>query len=398
MNNKYMIQDTRYKILITGGGSGGHIMPLEAVVQELKSDQTDILYVGSGNDIEKQMADSQQIMYKSVLTGKLRRYWSWQNLVDPFKILVGFFQSIFIIISFRPKVIFAKGGYVTFPVVLASWLLRVKIVIHESDVIMGLANKFEASLANKICVGFPLDNYPNLPLSKLVYTGNPVRHEFLIKSEALNSSLENSRDKKSETNSKSPLDHTRDKQIINPVSPITRQGGHKSTILIIGGSQGARFINNTVAAIMEELTKKYHVFHIAGKNDFEWLSKNNWSNYELFDFTDKISELMAKSDLVISRAGANSMAEIATLRKPTILIPIKESANDHQTANARVFEKNNAALVFSEDQLNPDTLLGIINTLMANKELINSMSQHIEEFANYEATKAIKVEILNLTK
>lgn len=354
-----MKNNQKNRVVITGGGSGGHVMPLEAVVSELKSDKVDILYVGSGLELEKEMAERQKIPYKKIYTGKLRRYFSWQNFLDIAKLKIGFWQSLLIVCKFKPDVIFAKGGYVTLPVVIAGWILRVPIIIHESDVIMGLANRWEAKLSRKICVGFPLENYPGLPLNKVIYTGNPIRHEF----------------------SKSHKPYA--------IS-------HKATILIIGGSQGSRFINNTVAAIMEKLTTNYHVIHLCGQIDYEWLSKNNWPNYELYDFTGKVSELMASADLIISRSGANTLAEISALGKPSILIPIAESANDHQLANARFFEKNNAAIVCSENQLTPNTLLAIIDNIISDQEIYRNLSLKASELANPDAAKAIKEGIIKI--
>lgn len=361
-NQKSQITNHKSNIIVTGGGSGGHIMPLEAVVEELRSEKTDILYIGSGLFLEKEMAKRQNIGYKSILTGKLRRYSSWLNLIDPFKIIIGFVQSIYIILTFRPNVIFAKGGYVTLPTVIAGWILSTPIIIHESDAIMGLANRIEARLARRVCVGFPLDNYINLPLSKLIYTGNPVRQEFL------------------------------------KVAGYQLKANKLKTILITGGSQGARFINNTVAAIMERLTQRYHIIHISGENDYGWLKQNNWQNYKLYNFSNEMPKLMQSANLVISRASANTMAEIAMLGKPTILIPIANSANNHQMANARILEKQNAALVLSENQLSPESLLNIIDSLFSDEKLLQSMSRQIKEFTNIDAARAIKDEIKLLIK
>lgn len=360
-NYKSEIVNRKSKIIVTGGGSGGHVMPLEAVLEELKSEKTDILYIGSGLEMEKEMAERQKIPYKKIYTGKLRRYFSWQNLLDIVRIKIGFWQSLWIIISFKPDVIFAKGGFVTIPVVIAGWFLRIPIVTHESDAVMGLANRWEAKLARKICVGFPIENYPGLPLKKLIYTGNPVRKQF---------------------------NNLTFKQFNNKLK--------LPTILIIGGSQGARFINNTIAAILSQLTERYHIIHISGKNDYEWLVKNNWSNYELYDFTDKVPELMQKADLIISRAGANTLAEVSALGKPVILIPIRESASDHQIANAKFFEKNNAAVVCSENQLSPESLLDIINTLLLDKKLVDILSNQILQMANPDSAKSVKDEILKI--
>lgn len=362
MNNVKKTQSVKYKILVTGGGTGGHVMPLEAVVEELSHRNTEILYVGSGLDMEKGMAKRQKIKYQSVMSGKYRRYFSWQNFADPLRIIAGFFQSLAIILSFKPRVIFAKGGYVTIPVVFAGWLMAIPIITHESDVVMGLANRIEAKKAKKICVGFPVKYYHDLPLDKIVYTGNPVRKEFLSK-------------------------------IPNPKSLYLNNS--KPIILVTGGSQGARFINQNIAAILPKLTQKYHIIHICGKNDFEWLSKNKWSNYQLFDFTGKMPELMKKADLVISRAGANSIAEIAVLAKPAIIIPLSTSANDHQNINAKILSKNNAAIILGEKGLTSESLLDIVNCALEDKKILEDLSKKISQFAQPDAAKTIAEIILS---
>ena len=349
------------RILVTGGGTGGHITPLIAVVEELKKDNCDILFIGSGNELEKKAAKDIKIKYKSVLSGKLRRYFDWQNFIDPFKIIIGFFQALFIIISFWPKVVFAKGGYATFPVVLASWILGRSIVTHESDVIMGLANKWEAKLAKKVCVGFPIENYKNIPLDKIIYTGNPIRKEF------------------------------------TKVSSIKYQvSSERRTILVTGGSQGSRFINQTIASMLFDITRKYHIIHVAGKNDCEWLKKNSWPNYELYGFTDKMPELLKRADLVISRAGANTLAEISSLGKLSILIPLPTSANEHQQANAKIYQKNGAAVVVSEDGLTPTSLKDIIDRLMEDKKMLQEIERNAKELSQPDAAKAIVEEILKI--
>lgn len=357
MKNK--LQNQNYKILVTGGGTGGHVMPLEAVIDELKKHDLEILYIGSGLGIEKEMAVRQRVAYKSVLSGKLRRYLSWRNFVDPLKIIVGFFQAIGIILSYKPEVIFAKGGYVTIPIVLAGWVLGKKIITHESDVVMGLANCIEARLAKKICVGFPVENYPDLLLQKIVYTGNPVRKEF-FKSYQL--------------------------------SVIS----HQPVILVTGGSQGARFINQTIAAILPKLTQFYQVIHLSGKSDYSWLAKNSWPNYQLLDFTDEMPLLMQKANLIISRAGANTLAEIATLAKPAILIPLPSAAGNHQLVNAKILEKSSAAVVLQENNLTPENLLEIINLIINDKNISHDLGRQIAQFAQSESSKMIVEEILHL--
>ena len=353
----------KIKVVVTGGGTGGHIMALMAVVKELKKHNCEIIYIGSGNKMEKESAKKESINYKSVMSGKFRRYFSWENFIDPFKIVIGFKQSLWHLTFNRPDIIFAKGGYVTYPVVSAGWVLGIPIITHESDSVMGLANKMEAKMAKKVCVGFPIDFYKNIPLNKLVFTGNPIREDFAD----CDISIKNKKNK-------------------------------LETILITGGSQGARFINQIVAANLRQLTKKYYIIHIAGKDDYQWLNQNRWPNYKLCDYTDKMPEFMRQADLVVSRAGANTLAEISACGKPSILIPLPTSANNHQQVNAKIYEKKGAAIVLSEKGLTSDNFLDVIENLMADKKLLAEISANCKEMSEKNSTQAIVNEILNYKK
>jgi UDP-N-acetylglucosamine--N-acetylmuramyl-(pentapeptide) pyrophosphoryl-undecaprenol N-acetylglucosamine transferase len=357
----YPIPHKPIRIVVTGGGTGGHVVPLMTIVEALKKQNFEVLYIGSGVEIEKNAAKKAGIEYKKVLTGKLRRYFSWQNFIDPFKIFIGSKQSFWHLLFFKPKVIFAKGGYVTFPVVLAGWFLGIPIITHESDIMMGLANRWEVKFAKKICVGFPVENYKDIPLDKIVYTGNPIKSEFFS---------------------------------THPSTPLN----HKPIILVTGGSQGARFINQTIASLLNVLTKKYHIIHVAGKNDFEWLSKNRWPDYELYEFTDKMPEFMKMSSLIITRAGAQTLAEISYLGKPSILIPLPTSANNHQAINGKLYEKNNAAVVISEKGLTPESLASIIEHLMNDGKLLREIGNNAKKISNPDAAKAITNEIKKVIK
>jgi len=357
------MQDAKYKILLTGGGTAGHIFPILAVYDELNrmsfEYKFDFLFMtDSKQNFSKIVLGNRPINYKKIYSGKLRRYWSLQNLVDPFKIIVGIIQSFCIISFFKPDVVFAKGGYVTFPVVFAANVLKIPIVIHESDIVMGLANRIEAKMAKKICVGFPTKFYSNIFTTNMVYTGNPVRKEFI------------------------------------DIAKKNSDLGERQTLLITGGSQGSRIINQAIASIMPKLVQKYHVIHICGNNDYDWLSKSKWPNYDLYSFTDKMPDLMNGADLIISRASANTMFEIATLKKPSILIPLANAANGHQLANAKVFEQSNASVLISENKLTPSSLYDIINNLMSDKKILKDMGDNANKLVNNDSAKLIANEII----
>lgn len=362
--NQKIKSNNETKIIVTGGGTGGHVKPLMAVVEELQKHKCNILYIGSGTEIEKKEAEKHKIKYKKILCGKYRRYFDWQNFIDIFKAIIGFFQAFFIILFFWPKVIFAKGGYVSLPVAYAAWILARPIIVHETDVIPGLANRLMINKCKKLCVGFPARYYESLPASKIVYTGNPIDKKFFLHIAKNHKRLEIS---------------------------------HKPTILITGGSQGARFINQTVAAILGKLTEKYSIIHQCGKLDYEWLSKNSWPNYKLVDFTDKLAEYMKQADLIISRSGGAIM-EIAACKKPAILIPLPGSASEHQEKNAQVLEQANAAIVLRQKGLTSESLYEIIDRIMEDKKLREELGSKISQFAQPEAAKMIADVILNKVK
>jgi len=345
------------KILVTGGGTGGHVYPLMAIIDVLKQNDANILYVGSGSEIEVKLAKEKEISYKQVLSGKYRRYFSWENFIDFFKVIFGFIQSFFIVLFFWPDKVFSKGGYVGLPVIYASWVLGRPIYIHETDAHLGLANKIALPKCKKLFISFPPKFYPEIPAKKIVYTGNPIRADFLkIKKEKL-------------------------------------FADERKTILVTGGSQGARFINQTIAAIMEQLTDKYNIIFVTGKLDYPWIIKNNWKHCKLYDFTSDLPKYLFNCDLIISRSGG-TLFEIAYCRKPAILIPLPSAANDHQEANARILEKENAAVILREKGLTPDSMYEIINRLMEDKKLLEDLSQKISSFSKEDAAKIIAQEIM----
>lgn len=342
----------KIKILVTGGGTGGHVIPLMSIVDELKKYNTQILYVGSGNKIEKQEANKHHISYKSIMVGKYRRYFDWQNFIDFFKFLIGIFQSFFIVLCYNPDRVFSKGGYVGLPIIYAAWLLRKKIFIHETDAKLGLANKLSLNKCQKIFVSFSPKFYPEISADKIVYSGSPLKEDFhnLKKNNYFNNKLK--------------------------------------TILITGGSQGSCFLNQTIAQIIPELIKKYNIIHIAGEKDYQRLKKNNWENYKVYNYTSEFANFLYNSDLVISRSGG-TIFEIAFCKKPAILIPLPGSANNHQERNAQILHQSNAALVLKQAKITPDSLLEIISRLVEDKILLKELGLKIGDFFQENASKTI---------
>ena len=345
----------RTRIILTGGGTAGHIWPIIAIAEVLKTNsRIKFFYVGSFNGPEKNIAKDFDIPFKRIFVGKWRNYFSISNYLDIFKTFLGIIQSFFIILFFRPTVIFAKGGYVTIPVLFWAKIFKIPVVTHESDTIMGKANRWAASFAKKICLGFPVKYYDTLkgfPIDRLIYTGTPVRKEFFQE------------------------------------MPVAI---NKPTILITGGSQGAVKINNLMLDILPELIKKYHVIHLAGDQNYQDLKdKFHDSNYELIGFSNQMPKLMRDSDLIISRAGANTLAEISALGKASILIPLPTAHLNHQTINARIYQDQNAAVVLSEKNLTSSSLLSIINRLMEDSDLRGLLGHHAREFSRSNSTEEI---------
>lgn len=349
------------KILLTGGGTAGHAWPIVMVARSLqKNKRAKILYVGSRQGIEKELTKRFQISFCAIFSGKRRTYFSLSNLWDFFKIFIGIIQTFFILFFFKPNVIFAKGGYVTVPVIFWLKFFKIPTVIHESDVIMGRANLWALKYAQKACLGFPLEYLKgDLPVGKLVYTGIPVDPEFLQ-------------------------------------TPI--RAGERLKILITGGSQGSSKINDLISQILPELIKKFEIWHLAGRRDFEKLRKFKDPHYHLFDFSFQMPKFMRDADLIIGRAGASTLAEIAACGKPSIIIPLTTAANEHQEANAQVFQKMNAAVVCSEKNLTANSLKTIIYHLMDDQKTRDLLGHHAKSFFQRKAAEEIVSVIFEVAK
>lgn len=342
------------KIILTGGGTAGHISPIVALIEILKKNsRINYLYVGSRSGQEKEIAKEKEIKFYGIFVGKRRNYISFSNILDLFKTLIGLIQSYFLLKNFKPDVIFAKGGYVTFPILFWAKRFNIPVVIHESDLKMGRANLWASHFARKICLGFPLNYYEEkLPMQKMVYTGIPISRDFIINSDVKN---------------------------------------ERPHLLVTGGSQGSQKINEIILEIARELINKYEVFHLCGQKNYEELKskisdehkndKFSAENYHLIDFSSEMPRLMSEADLIISRAGASTLAEISALGKAAILIPLPSAHLDHQTKNAQIYADKNAAVLLSEKGLTASSLLSIINNLMEDSNLRNLIAHHAKEFA-----------------
>lgn len=331
------------RIILTGGGTAGHVTPNIALLPRLKELGYDIQYIGSYTGIEKELIEPFGIPYHGISSGKLRRYFSVQNFTDPFRVLKGFREAHKLIRQLKPDVIFSKGGFVSVPVVLAGKRCKVPVIIHESDMTPGLANKIAIPSAAKVCCNFP-ETLKSLPEGKAVLTGSPIRQELLF------------------GNKIAAMD-------------MCHFTSDKPVILVIGGSLGAVAVNNAVREALPELLKDFQIIHLCGKGKMDE-SLKDVEGYCQFEYIkNELRNLFALADIVISRAGANAICELLALHKPNLLIPLSANASrGDQILNARSFERQGFSLVLEEEQLTKETLLNAVKTLYENRTtFINSM-------------------------
>ncbi len=332
------------KVLLTGGGTAGHVTPNIALLPSLRAMDYDIKYIGSYDGIEKKLIEDEGIDYIGISSGKLRRYMSLKNFTDPFRVVKGYNEAKKFIKSYKPDVLFSKGGFVSVPVVLAAKKYQIPIIIHESDMTPGLANKISIPYATKVCHNFP-ETKQYLPEGKSVLTGSPIREEL----------------------------HKG-----NKISGLDLCGftANKPTIMVIGGSLGANAVNDAVRACLMPILKDYQLVHLCGKGKVDD-SLNNIAGYKQFEYVkDELKDLFAMSDIIISRAGANAICEILALKKPNILIPLSAKASrGDQILNAESFRKQGFSEVLDEDIITPELLMKTINKVYNNKnDYIETMS------------------------
>lgn len=317
---------SKRKIIFTGGGTAGHVTPNIALIKKFQQEGWDIYYIGSNDGIEKQLISEIKIPFFSIANGKLRRYFSWQNFIDPFKIFFGILQAFFLCLKLKPNVIFSKGGFVSFPVVVAGWLCKIPVIVHESDLTPGLANKLAFPFAKKICITFPETIKYFQDKAKVVITGTPIRSEFLL------GSAEEGR-------------------------KMCHFSADKKTILVYGGSLGSETINKAVRELLPDILEKFQIVHVCGKNK---IAVNYvYPEYCQFEYlTTEFPNIMALADLVISRSGANSIYELLILQKPHILIPLgKRASRGDQIENAKHFAALGFSQIIFEEELTKLNLL-----------------------------------------
>jgi UDP-N-acetylglucosamine--N-acetylmuramyl-(pentapeptide) pyrophosphoryl-undecaprenol N-acetylglucosamine transferase len=363
------------KILFTGGGTGGHIFPIIAIIREIKKNYRGkdlrFVFIGPKDEIGSSLFSKEGIEVKTILAGKVRRYITiksiFQNLFDIcIKTPIGFIQAFFYIFIVSPDTIFSKGGFGSISVVLAGKLLFVPIFLHESDIIPGFANKISRGLALEIFTSFP--NTECFSSKKLLLVGNPIRKELLGGSKE---------------EGKKNLNIKSDKPII----------------FILGGSQGAQRINEEILEILPLLLKEFEIIHQCGKKNYEimkieseiMIDRELTSFYHLFPFLEEkeLKSAYAAANLIVSRAGSGSIFEIAAAGKPSILIPLPQAAQNHQVKNAYAYQTKEAAIVIEQNNFTGNFFLGKLRYLFNNPDKIIRMSARAREFSRPQASRII---------
>lgn len=362
------------KILFTGGGTGGHIFPIVAIVRELikvyPDSELEIFYAGPKDELGEITLKNEGVKIKRIISGKIRRYFGikpfFQNIIDLIKIFLGIIQSFFYLFFLNPDLIFSKGGYGSLPVVIAGAMLRIPIFLHESDVIPGRSNRIAAKFAAEIFASFPKTEV--FPKKKIIIVGNPIRKELLEGS------------------------YEKGKEIFE------LQGG-KPVVFIVGGSQGAQVINNVILNVLNKMLKDFEVIHQTGSKNFEGikkeiniiLPKDLRLFYHPYPFIkeDKLKHAYKVADIIISRAGSGSIFEIAAVGKPSILIPLASAAQNHQVKNAYRFAELGACIVIEEENFTPYFFLARLKQLFEEPEKIAKMKEAALKFARPRAAEII---------
>lgn len=333
------------KIIMTGGGTAGHVTPNIALMPQLREHGYEISYIGTYQGIEKDLIEECHVPYYGISSGKLRRYFDWKNFSDPFRVLKGYQQAKQIIRHIKPDIVFSKGGFVAVPVVMAAKHLHIPVIIHESDLTPGLANKLAIPAASKVCCNFP-ETIKYLPEGKALLTGSPIRQELLS------------------GNAQKGL-------------TFCRFTAEKPVMMIIGGSIGSVVVNDAIRAILPKLLETFQIVHICGEGNMS-ADHENIKGYIQFEYVkQELCDLFAMASIVISRAGANTICELLALQKPNLLIPLSAQASrGDQILNANSFQKQGFSDVLLQEDLTDDVLYDKIMSLYRQRQqYVTKMSE-----------------------
>lgn len=347
-------------IVMTGGGTAGHVTPNIALMPALKEAGFKIVYIGSYEGMEKDLIEKEGIPYYGISSGKLRRYFDMKNLTDPFRVVKGFGEATMLLKKIRPDVVFSKGGFVSVPVVTAAGSLHIPTICHESDMTPGLANTLSFPSASRICCTFE-ETKAKLPKGKGIVTGTPIREKLL-------------------------------KGNITKALTYTGFHGDKPVLLITGGSLGAAHINEAIRRILPALLKDFDVIHLCGRGKLD-PTLHNQVGYVQYEYvSEELRDLYALADIVVSRAGSNAICELLALRKPNLLIPLSAKASrGDQILNARSFEKKGYSIVLDEDNMTDALFLQSIRNLYQSREdYIRAMELSPEKNATETIVNIIK--------
>lgn len=334
------------RIVLTGGGTAGHVTPHLSLIPRLKEMGYEIHYIGTENGIERQMiAKFPEITYHAVKSGKLRRYFSWQNFIDPFKVIWGALQSVAAIARIKPDVCFSKGGFVSVPVVVGAWLCRVPTVCHESDLTPGLANRICTKFARKVCTTFP--ECAKAIGEKGVHTGTPLRPELFRGSRAAGLAL-------------------------------AGFDGSKPVLLMTGGSLGAQSVNKCLRESLPELLPHMDVLHLCGKGNLDKALLNLKGYCQKEFLSEEMPDALAVADIVLSRAGSNTLSELLALQKPMLLVPYPLGASrGDQIENARSYAAQGLARVLMQEDMTARTMTdGLLKLLNEKDALLKALADY----------------------
>ncbi|MBM7703879.1 undecaprenyldiphospho-muramoylpentapeptide beta-N-acetylglucosaminyltransferase [Metabacillus iocasae] len=350
---------TKKMIVFTGGGTAGHVTPNIAIMNELDQAKWDIQYIGSHKGIEKELIEKINVPYHSISSGKLRRYIDMENVKDVFRVMKGVGDARRILKKLKPALVFSKGGFVTVPVIMAAKSLNIPVFIHESDLTPGLANKIAQRFATKIFTSFD-EAAKYFPADKVTVVGSPIRKELLQGRAQVGLNWLHFYD----------------------TLPV---------LTIMGGSLGARRINEAVREALPELTKKFQIVHLCGKGNVDESLKDVRGYKQLEYVHDELSDVLAATDYVITRGGSNAIFEFLALHKPMLIIPLsKAQSRGDQILNAASFKKKGFSLVLEEEQLTKETLMEHIQQLQKGAL---TMKQTMREATKTDAISTLVREI-----